>query len=108
MRLIRSMPSQASRDEDGRVLLRSSSETDSEVTETSYDLVMLSVGMRPRALPENLASSLHVSYDEFGFGRCASDDSRVVILGAACEPMDIEEAVARAIAGAATVRKEVG
>ena len=108
VRLIRSMPSQASRGEDGRVLLRSSSETDSEVTETSYDLVMLSVGMRPRALPENLASSLQVSYDEFGFVRCASDDSRVVILGAACEPMDIEEAVARAIAGAATVRKEVG
>ena len=106
VRLIRSMPSQASRGEDGRVLLRSSGETDSEVTETSYDLVMLSVGMRPRALPESLASSLQVSYDEFGFVGCASDDSRVVMLGAACEPMDIEETVARAIAGAATVRKE--
>ena len=108
VRLIRSMPSQASRAEDGRVLLRCSGETDSEVTETPYDLVVLSVGMRPRALPESLASSLHVSYDEFGFVQCASDDPKLVVLGAACEPMDIEETVARAIAGAATVRKEVG
>ena len=109
VRLIRSMPSQAFPGEDGKVWLRSSDERDSEVTETPYDMVILSVGMRPRALPENLASPLGVTMDERGFARCevSGNDSRVMVLGAVCEPMDIEETVARAIAAAATPRKEV-
>ena len=102
VKLIRSMPSQAYKGEDGKVRLRSSGETDSEVTEASYDLVILTVGMRPRAIPEHLASSLAISRDDLGFSRPASGDSKVMVLGAACEPMDIEETVTRAIAAAVT------
>lgn len=109
VRLIRSMPSQAFSGDDGKVWLRSSGETDSEVTETPYDLVVLSVGMRPRALPEGLAKSLGLTTDGCGFARCEDSElsSKVAVLGAVCEPMDIEETVTRAIAvGSAKVRKE--
>ena len=105
VRLIRSMPSQAFLGEDGKVWLRSSGETDAEVTETPYDMVILSVGMRPKPLPENLSTQLGLSPDSMGFIR-SEEDERIVVLGAASEPMDIEETVARAIASAACAPKE--
>ncbi|UCE81192.1 MAG: CoB--CoM heterodisulfide reductase iron-sulfur subunit A family protein [Methanobacteriota archaeon] len=108
VRLIRSMPSQAYPGEEGKIWLRSSGETDSEVTETPYDLVVLSVGMKPRALPESLTSPLGVTLDCHGFARCETSDcdQKVLALGAACGPMDIEETVTNAIAAAAIPPKE--
>ncbi len=104
VRLIRSMPSQAYPGEDGGVILRSSGESDAEIVETSYDLVILSVGMRPRAIPESLAQSLGMTVDESGFVMCAepTDSPSVLSLGAVCEPMDIEETIVRAVAAAAS------
>ncbi|MDH3365563.1 MAG: FAD-dependent oxidoreductase [Thermoplasmata archaeon] len=110
VRLIRSMPSQAFLGDDGRIWLRTSDETDSEITETPYDLVILSVGMRPRAPPDLLARSLDLAMDGCGFVRCENpkEGARVIVLGAASEPMDIEETVTRAMAAAADVARKGG
>lgn len=103
VRLIRSMPSQAYPGDGGGVVLRSSGESDVETTDTPYDLAILSVGMRPRAVPEALGSSLGVEVDELGFMRCSEGESSsgMFFIGAACEPMDIEETITKAIAAAA-------
>lgn len=103
VRLIRSMPSQAYPGDGGGVVLRSSGESDIETIDTPYDLAILSVGMRPRALPEALGSSLGADVDELGFIRCAGSEtpSGVYLIGAACEPMDIEETITKAIVTAA-------
>ena len=104
VRLIRSMPSQAFLGADGGVVLRSSGESDAEISETSYDLVILSVGMRPRALPELLVDSLGITSDEAGFVKCSDtkDSPDVLMIGAGSEPMDIEETIVRAVATAAS------
>lgn len=108
VRLIRSMPSQAYPGDEGGVVLRSSGDSDVETTDVNYDLVILSVGMRPRALPDTLMNSLGATLDEFGFFRCADgeDASGVLVIGAACEPMDIEETITKAIVAAADVATE--
>ncbi|HIH02217.1 TPA: CoB--CoM heterodisulfide reductase iron-sulfur subunit A family protein [Thermoplasmata archaeon] len=95
VRLIRSMPAQAFEAE-GKVLLRSSGETDAEVSETAYDLVILSVGMRPRSGSDDLVKSLGLIRDQLGFVGTAGEPPRgVIVLGAVTEPMDIEETVVR-------------
>jgi heterodisulfide reductase subunit A len=112
VRLIRSMPSQAF-EADGKVLLRSSGDTDSQVTEEAYDLVILSVGMRPRGGAEDVIKSLGLTRDQLGFVKDGETPpgGAVIVLGATSEPMDIEETVIRGIATAAAVArtaKEVG
>lgn len=106
VRLIRSMPAQVFQG-DGKVLLRSSGETDLEVTEEPYDLVILSVGMRPHKESEELLTSLGLGLDPYGFVKCddAQTGGSVIVLGAVCEPMDIEETVTRGIAMAASVAR---
>lgn len=103
VRLIRSMPSQAYLGDDGGVVLRSSGESDAEIAEIAYDLVILSVGMRPRAVPASLVKSLDISLDTSGFVSRPDTEGapKVLVIGAACEPMDIEETVTRAIVAAA-------
>jgi heterodisulfide reductase subunit A len=104
VRLIRSMPAQAFQG-DGKVLLRSSGETDQETREEPYDLVILSVGMRPRKGPGKLLGSLGLNLDQYGFVKPAEAGGSVIVLGAAAEPMDIEETATRGIAAAASVAR---
>jgi heterodisulfide reductase subunit A len=108
VRLIRSMPAQAFQ-MDGKVLLRSSGETDKETMEEPYDIVILSVGMRPRQGSGKLLEHLGLSVDQYGFVKSPEAGGSVVVLGAVAEPMDIEETVIRGIATAASMagnRKE--
>jgi heterodisulfide reductase subunit A len=106
VRLIRSMPSQAF-EADGKVLLRSSGETDSEISEEAYDLVILSVGMRPRSGSDELLKSLGLGRDRLGFvGSAENQPEGVIVLGAASEPMDIEETVVRGLAVPAFIGRE--
>lgn len=99
-RLIRSMPAMATLGKDGKILLRSSGDTDSEISEFEYDLVILSVGMRPTNSSPDLAKALMIDQDKFGFARSRNDLQHrgVFVCGAVTEPMDIEETAVRAIA----------
>jgi len=112
VKMIRSMPTVVSPGKDGRLLVNTASETDLDITETEYDLVILSVGMKPYGAETALAKSLGIAADKMGFatGLNALEDHGVFVCGAVSEPMDIEETAVRAIATAARIhnRKEAG
>ncbi len=77
------------------------------VSQEEFDLVVLSVGLRPSASTAQLAEALGVELDRFGFCRtdtlAPSRTSRegVFVAGAFAAPMDIPETVMTAGAGAA-------
>ena len=112
VRLIRSMPATVTSGKDGKLLVRVAGETDLDITENEYDLVMLSVGMRPSGAATDLAKSLGIQTDETGFalGTADLEGKGIFVCGAVNEPMDIEETAVRAIAVASRIRdaKEAG
>ena len=112
VKMIRSMPAVVSLGKEGKLLVRSASETDLDTTETEYDLVILSVGMKPSGAETELAKSLGISADKMGFatGLEALEGHGVFVCGAVTEPMDIEETAVRAVAAVSRIhkKKEVG
>lgn len=111
VKLIRSMPAVIYEKDDSRnLLVRAAGETDLEVSETEYDLVILSVGMRPSGADSDLAKSLGIKTDEMGFAAESAEleGNRVFVCGAVSQPMDIEEAAVRAAAAVSRmhIRKE--
>ncbi len=80
---------------------------DGEIVEEEFDLVILSVGLRPSASTAQLASAVGVDLDRFGFCRTdAMAPSRtskegVFVVGAFAAPVDIPETVMTASASAA-------
>lgn len=109
VKLIRSMPAAVFPGKDGKLLVRCANETDLGVAETEYDLVILSVGMRPDGATSDLAKALGISADEMGFAEDdeALEGNGVFVCGAVTEPMDIEETVVRAAAKASKIAKGV-
>ena len=85
---------------------------DGEATEEEFDLVVLSVGLRPSASTARLAETLGVAVDRFGFCRtdalAPSRTSRegIFVAGAFAAPMDIPETVMTA-SGAAAMAGEL-
>ena len=108
VRLLRTMPAEVSLGPDGKLLVRAASETDLDITESDYDLVILSVGMRPSGSDTELARSLGIATDEMGFAKQgdALNQNRVFVCGAVTEPMDIEETAIRAVATASMTREK--
>lgn len=105
VRLIRSMPAAVQQGKDGKVVVRVSTETDSEIQENEYDMVLLSVGMRPSGAATPLAGSLGITVDERGFARSSAEltGKGVHVVGAVSEPMDIEEAAVKTASATARV-----
>lgn len=105
VRLIRSMPAALFEGKEGRVVVRAASETDMEITENEYDLVILSVGMRPQGATAELAKGLGVLTDAMGFAVSQEtlEKNGVFVCGAVTAPMDIEEVAVRATALAARI-----
>jgi len=77
--------------------------------EEEFDLVILSVGLRPRGTTQHMAEKLGVQLNEFGFLRTSkyspTQTSRpgVFVAGAFAEPKDIPESVIEASCAAAQV-----
>jgi heterodisulfide reductase subunit A len=105
VKLIRSMPATVSRRDDGKLLVKVAGETDLEIHENEYDLVILSVGMRPKGADTELAKALGITVDAYGFAQetDALRDSGVFLAGAVSEPLDIEETAVKAVATASRV-----
>jgi len=82
-----------------------------EVTQEEFDLVVLSVGLRPSASTGSLAATLGVELDRFGFCRTdplspsLTSKEGVFVAGAFAAPMDIPETVMTA-SGAAAMAAE--
>ena len=112
VKMIRSMPAVISPGKDGKLLVRTAGETDLEITETEYDLAILSVGMKPLGADSNLAKSLGITEGKMGFaaGSEQLENHGVFVCGAVGEPMDIEETAVRAVATASRIHhsKEAG
>jgi heterodisulfide reductase subunit A len=106
VRLLRTMPAVVMQGPENKLLVRSAAETDFETTDTAYDLVILSVGMKPHGSTDELAKSLGITADATGFAKHddALEQKGVFICGAVAEPMDIEESAVRAMATASKVR----
>jgi len=110
VKLIRTMPAVVSQGKDGKLLVRAANETDLEVTETEYDLVILSVGMKPVGSDTELGKSLGIVADQTGFapGGPELESKGVFVCGAMTEPMDIEETATRAVAVASKIHHTKG
>jgi heterodisulfide reductase subunit A len=106
VRLIRSMPAVVQQGSDGKVMVRVATENDSEIQENGYDLVILSVGMRPSGADTELAKSLGIRTDERGFAEAdpQSTANGIFVVGAVSEPMDIEETVIRSVSSTSSIR----
>ncbi len=106
VRLLRTMPAVVMQGPENKLLLRAATETDFETTDIAYDLVILSVGMRPHGSTDELAKSLGITADPMGFAKKdeALEQKGIFICGAVTEPMDIEESAVRAMATASKVR----
>ena len=112
VKLIRSMPASVSQGKDGKLLVRVANETDLDIAESEYDLVILSVGMKPSGAASELAKSLGIQTGEMGFASAGKDleGKGVFVCGAVSEPMDIEETAVRAVAVSSRIHdsKEAG
>jgi len=111
VKLIRSMPAVIYEKDDSRnLLVRVAAETDQEIKEEEYDLVMLSVGMKPSTASSQLAQSLGIGTDEMGFAKASNDleAAGVYICGAVQQPMDIEEAAVRAVSTVSRMHRKEG
>jgi heterodisulfide reductase subunit A len=107
VKLLRTMPAVVNLGKDGKLALRAASETDLEITEQEYDLIILSVGMKPAGASTELAKSLGIQTSQMGFAPGSKElESRgVYVVGAVTEPMDIEETAVRAIAAASRMHR---
>lgn len=110
VKMLRTMPATVSPGKDGKLLVRAATETDLEISETEYDLVILSVGMKPVGANTELGKSLGIVADHTGFahGDHELENRGVFVCGAVTEPMDIEETASRAMATASKVHHTMG
>lgn len=108
VKLIRSMPATVNLREDGKLLVRATAESDSDITENEYDMVILSVGMRPEGAGAELAASLGIKPDAHGFASASADleGQGVFVVGTVSGPMDIEESSVRAVAAAERIPED--
>ncbi len=109
VKLLRTMPATVNMGKDGKLAVRATGETDADITEQEYDLIMLSVGMKPSGASDEIARSLGIQASQLGFapGSKALEEKGVFVVGAVTEPMDIEETAVRATAAASRISKGV-
>jgi heterodisulfide reductase subunit A len=109
VKLVRTMPAVVNLGKDGKLALRAASETDLDITEQEYDLIILSVGMKPAGASTELAKSLGIQTSQMGFapGSKELESKGVYVIGAVTEPMDIEETAVRAISAASRIHRGV-
>ncbi len=86
---------------------------DGELSHEEFDLVVLSVGLRPSESTSKLGDMLHVERDQFGFCRTStmapSQTSRegVFVAGSFAAPMDIPETVMTASGASSLVGEQL-
>ncbi|QLH74606.1 MAG: CoB--CoM heterodisulfide reductase iron-sulfur subunit A family protein [Methanomassiliicoccales archaeon] len=111
VRAIRSRPSEVFTGDDGRPVMRYALPGDLGVVEEAFDLVVLSVGMRPSPHNEEIAETIGAKLNPHGFffseGRQARtlEEKGVVFAGTCAGPKDIEESSMEGAVAAAKVKK---
>ncbi|MEM4264538.1 MAG: FAD-dependent oxidoreductase [Thermoplasmata archaeon] len=94
--------------EKGKLKVRRTVPGDASIEEGEYDMVILSVGARPRPESKVIAAKLALPVDSFGF--ISRDDRKkgVFVAGSCKSPMDIEESFADGKATAFAVLERLG
>ena len=102
--LIRSRPSRLDPAADGGVLVTYEDVDSSEVRHEPFDLVVLSIGMRPAAEVRKLADMLNIEVNQHGFLDSAACYSRGIFAAGTCTiPTDIAGSIDRASAVSARI-----
>ena len=76
------------------------------VVEQEFDLVLLSVGLRPRPLDDGMASLAGLGRDEHGF--LVSHAHRILMAGTCGGPKDLRESIEDGVAAAGLAAKRLG
>jgi len=109
MRLIRSLPSKIYGQRTSTHLrMRFIDPPSGETVEEDFDLVVLSIGMAPRADAEGIATVLGIPKNEEGFYRSPPESSGVFLAGACKGPRDIGSSMVDAKATAQKVVQYLG
>ncbi len=96
LRLVRSRPSRLQPASDAQVLLTYEDLSQTQVCHELFDLVVLSIGMRPPADARRLADILDIDVDQHGFlNPAASYRPGIFLAGSCCGPADIAETIQR-------------
>ncbi len=112
VKYVRCMVSRVAEDPVSRNLVISYVDQAGQIMEEEFDLVVLSVGMRPSAASKALAKKLDIELDPYGFAKTdtfsplATSRPGVYVCGAFQGPKDIPETVAQA-SGAAAAASEL-
>jgi heterodisulfide reductase subunit A-like polyferredoxin len=107
IRYVRSMASRVAEDPRTRNLRISYQDESGEIREEEFDLVVLSVGMVPASSTKNLAQTVGIDLDAYGFAKTdrfaplATSRPGVYVCGVFQGPKDIPETVAQASGAAA-------
>jgi heterodisulfide reductase subunit A-like polyferredoxin len=107
IRYVRSLASRVAEDPKTRNLRISYQDETGEIREEEFDLVVLSVGMVPASSTKNLAQTVGIDLDAYGFAKTdrfaplATSRPGVYVCGVFQGPKDIPETVAQASGAAA-------
>lgn len=94
--------------EKGNLLVRRTVAGDASIGEGEYDMVILSVGGRPRPESKVVAAKLSLPLDSFGFISKNDRKKGIFVAGSCKAPMDIEESFADGKATAFAVLEQLG
>jgi len=93
--------------EAGKPSVRFAAESDAQVMERSYDLVILSIGISPSSDTEKMAKKLGIERDALGFLKtntwdpCVSNRAGIFLAGCCCGPKEIVESAKEGAVAAA-------
>ena len=109
LRLIRSRPSRLDPASESQILLTYEDLSKTQVLHELFDLVVLSIGMRPSAHARSLADLLDIDLDQHGFfNPVGSSRPGIFVAGTCSGPADIAETIQRASAAAAHLLQALG
>ncbi len=96
VRLIRGLPGEVLPGSDGSLVLRYELDQSDQLIEETFDMVVLSVGIRPEPLSPAIRDSLSLILNPHGFLEPKPDDDRLAIVGTATGPMNIIDSIKHA------------
>jgi len=110
VRFVRARPSDVLAGKDGSAVIKYEDRDKGSVVDEEYDLVVLSIGMRPADESRSLADRLNIALDEYGFygvktagGLSDSQKKNIFMIGACEAPKDIAACLGQAEAVCAEI-----
>ncbi len=102
IKMVKGLPGEVLADNEDRLVLKYEDSSDNTLTESTFDLVVLSVGFQPAPPPPEIRDALGLDLNQHGFVMPPVHSDRIAVVGTAVGPMDIPQSIfhARGVAGA--------